>query len=118
MPRFLADENFDGPIYRGLLAREPTLNLIRVQDVGLMQTPDPDILEWAAGDGRVLLTQDRQTIPGFALDRVAAGVPMPGVAVIRPNTPIGQAIDEILMLALASDESDFRDRVWYVPLTP
>lgn len=118
MPRFLADENFDGPIIRGLLARELALDLIRVQDIGFMQTPDPVILEWAAGDGRVLLTQDRKTMAGFALNRVATGLPMPGVVVVRPNTPIRQAIDDLLVLALASDESDLPDRVWYVPLLP
>src|SRR3954471_2660128 len=100
MPRFLADENFDGPIYRGLLAREPTPDLVRVQDVGLMQTPDPDILEWAAGQGRVLLSHDVSTVPPAAYQRVGDGKPMPGVFLVSDRMPIGQAIEEILFLAL------------------
>ena len=116
MPRFLADENFDGPIYRGLLAREPALNVVRVQDVGLMQTPDPDILEWAAQDGRVLLTHDFQTIPGFALGRVQNGLPMPGVLLIQRDTPVGQAIDEILICAGAGTDAGFANQVRYIPI--
>lgn len=45
---FVSDENFNNDILRGLLRREPSLDIIRVQDVGMSNTPDPDILEWAA----------------------------------------------------------------------
>ena len=48
MLRLVSDENFNGDIIRGLFRRLPELDLVRVQDVGLMQTPDPDILQWAA----------------------------------------------------------------------
>ena len=52
--RLLTDENFNGAILRGLVRRLPELDIIRVQDVGLMNTGDPDILEWAANEGRHL----------------------------------------------------------------
>jgi predicted nuclease of predicted toxin-antitoxin system len=64
--RLLTDENFDGDIVRGLLRRMPELDVVRVQDVGLAETPDPNILAWAAADQRILLTHDRDTVPGFA----------------------------------------------------
>jgi len=44
MFRFLSDENFNGDIVRGLLLREPNLDLLRVQDVGLRNAEDPDIV--------------------------------------------------------------------------
>ncbi len=40
MLRFLTDEDFDGRLTSALLARVPGLDLVRVQDVGLMHTPD------------------------------------------------------------------------------
>jgi hypothetical protein len=43
MLRLVSDENFNGDIVRGLFRRHPGLELVRVQDVGLTQTPDPDI---------------------------------------------------------------------------
>jgi hypothetical protein len=46
---FLTDEDFDGRLTSALLARVPGLDLVRVQDVGLMHTPD--ILTWAAAAG-------------------------------------------------------------------
>lgn len=43
-----ADENFNNDILRGLLRRDPTLDIVRIQDVGLTHAPDPIVLEWAA----------------------------------------------------------------------
>jgi predicted nuclease of predicted toxin-antitoxin system len=83
MLRLLSDENLHGPLVRGLLLREPTLDLVRAQDVGLMQTDDRIILEWCATEGRILLSHDRRTVTHFAYDRVAAGLIMPGVFLIN-----------------------------------
>src|SRR3954447_18791610 len=100
MLRLLTDENFRGDIIRGVLRRQPDLDLLRVLDVGLAGAADPDILEWAAKDGRILLTHDIKTVPGFAYDRVRAGQPMTGVFAVDDYMPTGLAIDEILLLAL------------------
>jgi hypothetical protein len=62
MLRFLTDEDFDGRLTSALLARVPGLDLVRTQDTGLMHTPDPDILAWAAGEGRIVLSHDRNTM--------------------------------------------------------
>lgn len=63
MLRFLGDENLKGDIQRGLLRRQPELDLVRVQDVGLSGSDDPTVLAWAAEQGRIVLTHDRATCP-------------------------------------------------------
>ncbi|AIE73404.1 MULTISPECIES: hypothetical protein [unclassified Synechocystis] len=45
MLRFLADENFDNTILRGLFRRNASLDILRIQDVGLSGQADPVILE-------------------------------------------------------------------------
>ena len=80
--KFLADENFDGDVLRGLRRRQPDMDLVRVQDVGLMATADPLILAWAAREERILVTHDADTVPHFAYQRIAAGQRMPGVLVV------------------------------------
>lgn len=117
MLRFLADENFRGAIVRGLILRQPTLDLVRIQDVsGLPGTPDPGVLAWAADRGRILLTHDFATVPHDAYARVAAGQPMPGVFAIPDRLPIGSAIEELLTLAEDSDHEEWRDCVWFLPI--
>jgi predicted nuclease of predicted toxin-antitoxin system len=60
--RLLTDENFNGSILRGLIKRLPKLDVVRIQDVGLIHADDPTILEWAANEQRILLTHDVATI--------------------------------------------------------
>ncbi len=77
--KFLADENFDNTIIRGLLRRQPNIDIVRVQDVGLSGKDDPTVLEWAAQEQRILLTHDVATITRYAYERVVERLPMPGV---------------------------------------
>jgi predicted nuclease of predicted toxin-antitoxin system len=113
--RLLTDENFDGDILRGLVRRMPSLDVVRVQDVGLTETPDPTILAWAAAEERVLLTHDFDTVPGFAYDRVRSGQSMPGVFLVCDQMPKGQAIDELLLAIGCYVADDCKDMV-YLPL--
>jgi len=55
-------------IVRGLFRREPNLDLMRVQDVGLRELDGPIVLDWAATNPRIVLTHDRSTMPDFAYE--------------------------------------------------
>jgi len=114
--RFLADENFNGDITRGLLLRDPNIDLIRVQDVGLSEAEDTPILEWAAVHNRIVLTHDRATMPDFAYDRIVAGQQMPGVFVLNERMPIRQAIEELLLIDECTEQEEWYNLVVYLPL--
>lgn len=116
MLRLAADENFNNAIIRGLLRRKPDLDIIRVQDVGLSGADDPVVLEWAAKEGRVLLTHDVTTMTHYAYERVKAGKSMPGVFEVSRAVPIGTAIEDILLLAEYSFEGEWEGQVRYLPL--
>jgi hypothetical protein len=113
---FAADENFNNDIVRGLLRRKPNLNLVLVQEEGLSGADDPTILEWAAREGRVLLTHDVSTITGYAYERIRAGKVMPGVFEVSREIPIAVVIEEILLLADYSLEGEWEGQVRYLPL--
>ena len=110
------DEHIDPALVRGLRARQPDLEVIRVHDVDLLGTDDRDILAWAAGDGRVFVTHDRNTVTGFAYERVRAGEQMPGVVVVDDQLPMGRAIDEVLIFAVCSTEDEVRNLVTFIPM--
>jgi predicted nuclease of predicted toxin-antitoxin system len=116
MLRLLADENFHGDILRGLLRIEPKLDILRVQDTPLYQADDAAVLEWAAGEDRILLTHDVQTMTKHAYDRIRAGLPMPGVIEVRDDVSIGQAIEEILTVMLATQPGELANRIIFIPL--
>ena len=114
--RFLADENFDSRILAGLRRRLPVLDILRVQDVGLVGAEDPEILAWAAEEDRILLTHDAATVPDFAYERTRAGAAMPGVIEVPFDMPIGQAIEDLLLVMEASYPEDWRNQVTFLPL--
>lgn len=116
MLRLLSDENFNGDIVRGLFLRQPDLDLLRVQDVGLRKVDDPAILDWAASHGRILLTHDRATMPDFAYERLSQGQPMVGIFVINDRMPVRQVIDELLLLIDCSEQDEWKGIVLYLPL--
>lgn len=116
MIRFLADENFNGKVLRGILLLNPLVEIVRAQDTEIYQQADPVVLEWAAKDRLILLTHDVKTMPDFANDRVMAGLPMPGVFVARQSLPVGQVIEELATVAGASEPEEWENRVIYLPL--
>ncbi|MGF1934313.1 MAG: DUF5615 family PIN-like protein [Nostoc sp. ChiQUE02] len=116
MLRLLADENFNNQIVRGILRRKSEIDIVRVQDVGLSKTDDRVILEWAAQQGRVLLTHDVETITRYAYERVQAGLEMPGVFEISRSISVGLAIEDILLITKGSFEGEWEGQVQYLPL--
>jgi hypothetical protein len=116
MLRLAADENFNGDIVRGLRRRNPELDIVRVQDAGLSGADDPSVLEWAAQEGRVVVTHDISTLARHAFERSAAGRPMPGVFAVRSWGPIGAAIEDLLLLAECSLDGEWESQVRFLPL--
>lgn len=116
MLRLAADENFNNDIVRGVRRRNPVIDIVRVQDVGLSGIEDPEILEWTAQSGRILLTHDVATMTRYAFDRVREGKPMPGIFEIGRHVPIGVVIDEILLIAACSLDGEWDGQVRYLPL--
>src|SRR5262249_8906824 len=87
MLRLAADADIHGEIIRGLRRRLPEIDLVRVQDALPEGTPDPEVLAWAAAENRVLITNDRNTMVGFAYQRVAAGGPCPASSPRPTSSP-------------------------------
>ena len=99
MLKFLADEDVPRSFSSQLRLHLPGIDIVRVVDVGLGQTPDPVILQWAADNGRVVITRDAETMTKFARERIRMELPCPGVIVVRQAVPIGPALRQIIRYA-------------------
>lgn len=111
MLRLASDADVHGEIVRGLRRRRPDLDLVRAADALPVGTPDPEVLAWAAGEKRVLVTNDRNTMVGFAYERAAAGEDVPGLIVTTNEQSIGSAIDDILLIAEYMPEEEIRGQL-------
>lgn len=116
MIRFLADENFNGIIIRGLLRRQPVLDLLTVTDAGLATADDPTLLQWAADQRRLIISHDVRTLAGFAYQRVLANLPMSGVVEVGDRLPVGLVIEDLLLIAEATSQDEWDGQVIYLPL--
>jgi predicted nuclease of predicted toxin-antitoxin system len=91
--RWLADENFNNDILRALFRRDPRIDIVLAQDAGLAGKSDPTILEWAASQDRVLLTQE-----------------------VSGEVSMRTAVEDILLLTECSIPGEWGSQVRYLPL--
>jgi hypothetical protein len=117
--RYLLDEHID-PTYRIQLVRaDPDLQVWIIGDPGAppLGTLDPDILVWCEDNDFVLVTNNRRSMPRHLSEHLALGRHVPGILVINPAMTLGQLIDDLVLIAGASEPGEYRDLILYLPLT-
>ena len=114
--RFLADENLDGRILRGLRRHVDGIDVVTVVELGFEGMPDPELLVLADSLSRVLLTHDKKTMDKHVKAHIDAGLSIPGVVSIPRNLSFGTILEDIDTIAGASHADELRDRVEHLPL--
>jgi predicted nuclease of predicted toxin-antitoxin system len=113
--RFQADADLDGRILRGLRRASPEIDIRSAANAGLVGVDDPVVLQIARDSGRILVSQDRRTMPGhFAkyVERTSS----PGVILLREAIPIAAAIEELVLIWNASEADEWVNRLVWIPL--
>ncbi len=115
MIKVLADQNFNGKILRGLKLRIPELDCITTYEMGLQKYSDPELLEWAANENRVILTHDAKTFPVFAYESMSKGEKMSGVIVVSDQMQIGRAIYDLELIFKSAFDNEWENNVTRIP---
>ena len=114
--RFLADEDIRIGIIQGLRSREPAIDIIDVKTAGLRGTKDPALLDIAAGQERILITYDRNTMTRHFRERLGAGKSSPGLFIVpQRQSAIGDIVEWLLLVWTASQAEEWRDQIVYLP---
>ena len=113
---FLADHCFDEDILRAVIRRSPSIDFALARNEGLQEAEDPEILAWAAREGRVVITHDRNTMIAFALQRIRQRQSMAGLVVINQFAPLSRLIEDIILLGECTELEEWHDRIEYVSL--
>lgn len=77
---------------------------------------DPEVLALAAERQRVLVSHDVGTMPAHFRAFRNAGKHNSGVFLIPQSLDVGTAIDELLLIWLASEASEWEDRLVWLPM--
>jgi hypothetical protein len=118
--KFLLDENLPKALARALRRRARHLDVLRVHDAGLGEATDPEVLEFAAAEGRVLVSRDKRTLRRFAKQRIEEGKTMTGLLVVRPRfldrqAGLGVIVAELALIAEATSPEDWHGVEQFVP---
>jgi hypothetical protein len=114
--RFLADADLNKAIVSGLLRREPSLDFLTAQSAGLRGMIDSSVLELAARQHRALVSHDVGTMPAEFRAFRSAGKRTPGVFLVPQSVDVRIAIENLLLIWLASDAPEWEDRLTWLPL--
>ena len=113
--RFQADADLDGRVLRGLRRAVPEIDIRTAAEAELEGLGDPDVLRISAASGRILVSQDRRTMPvHFA--RYVTAAQSPGVNLQREWIRIATVIDELILIWSASEAEEWMGRLVWIPL--
>jgi hypothetical protein len=84
--------------------------------VGLGGRPDTEILEWAAREGRVVVSRDRATLSAEAARRIEGGKPMPGLILSRRGVGVGRTLEDLELLLAPARPGELENAILYLPL--
>lgn len=113
--RFLADADLNRAIVTGVLGQEPALDFLTATEADLERQGDPDVLEFAAQQGRILVSHDTSTMPVHFLNRLRSGRKSPGVFLVRQRASVGQVVEAILLVWSASVPEEWAGQIHYLP---
>ena len=114
--RFVADHDLNRNIVDGVMRREPSVEFARIGDTGLWRRNDPDLVEWAADRGYVIVSHDVNTVPGQVYERIGLGEPVAGVLMVRPGDSVAAVIESLLLIWSGSEAEEWSGKVAFLPL--
>jgi len=93
------------------------MEVLRVQDVGLLGASDVEIFEWALVHECVLVTRDARTMVPLAKETLSKGAPVPALIVVPRSVGIGPAIAEICELLSRSTLDQLMLHIHFLPIS-
>jgi hypothetical protein len=113
--RFQADADLNAEIVAGVRRREPGIDFQTAEEANLRGLPDQSVLVLAAQEHRILVTHDRRTMPRHFADFIRHRT-SPGVFIVAQNVSVRVAIEELLLVWVASDSEEWRNLIVKLPL--
>jgi hypothetical protein len=115
MLRLLIDQDLDHDILRGLIRRIPQLDAVAAFEIGMGKASDPQLLTWAAQEGRIIVTHDRKTMPTHAADLMSEGGNIAGLLVVPRSMPLRQVIEDLELMITCSENDEWVNVIRYLP---
>jgi hypothetical protein len=97
------------------MRRIPRLDAVTAFEIGMNEATDPQLLTWAAQEGRIIITHDRRTMPTHAADLMSNGKHIAGLFVVLRSLPLHQVIDDLELMITCSENDEWVNIIRYLP---
>ncbi|MTJ09403.1 MULTISPECIES: DUF5615 family PIN-like protein [unclassified Anabaena] len=112
--KFQADADLKQAIVTGTIRRQPNIDFQSAYTANLEGKKDPEVLEIAAQQDRILVTHDRKTMPlefgEFIISKTSAGV-----LIVSQNLSISEAIEAIILVWEVSQSEEWINQIMSIP---
>ncbi len=118
---YLLDENLPMRVVRAIqrfnLTTEMPIDALRVGNVSELPlgADDQSVLIWAESVGRILVSEDKHTLPDHLDRHLAMGRHCPGVFLVRPGIGLLEVVEFLSLVAHLTEPFEWRDRVSFIP---
>jgi Domain of unknown function (DUF5615) len=118
-PRFLVDENLHQVIVAGVRRYNGAIDILHVGDMNAppIATSDPDILDYCARTQRILITENRKSMPALVTALQQDGKHHSGILKVRKGRKrdIGGIVDTVTLIWEIEGAEDYLDREEWIP---
>ena len=115
--RFLLDENLSPKLKIAVQRLNPAIDILRVGDPDAPElgTLDPELLHYLELSQRLLVTDNRSTIPEHLEAHWEAGYQIWGVVWLRPSGTISQWLESMILMWEITEAEEWIDRLDWIP---
>ena len=115
-PKFLVDHDLNEQIVVGVLRGAPAAEFRRVRELGFATRNDAFLLDYAAGQGLIIVSHDVNTKPAAAYERLGDGRAVAGLFMVQQTYPVGPIIDQLLLIWSAIEQEEWANHVVFLPM--
>ena len=114
---YLLDENIPPKLKTALMRRCPTMDVLRVGDADTPPsgTLDPEVLRYVEQTRRILVTNNRKSMPIHVADHFKAGGYHWGIFNIRDSASIVALVEALELVWGASTADEWKDKSDWIP---
>ncbi len=115
--KYLLDENLSPRLKIAVLRLNPTIDILRIGDPNTppLGTLDPDVLKYLGLSKRLLITDNRTSMPDHLTEYWQQNEKMWGLFWIRPTTTIGKLAEELIIIWETSEAEEWINVLDWIP---
>ncbi|GAC1460980.1 MAG: hypothetical protein NVS2B14_08460 [Chamaesiphon sp.] len=115
--RFLLDENLPPRLKLAVLRLNPTIDILCVGEPNAPHfgSLDPDVLRYVESSQRLLVTDNRRSMPEHLEVHWAECGHILGLFWVRPKTPLGQLAQHLFLVWETTEAEEWIDRLDWIP---